>query len=138
MKPRLDEIFLVCVFKIIFSHFLLWFLSCQFIQGKLFGTVHSDDSVWTIEDGCLLTIVMSKANYEKKEEIWEALLHDGHYQPDPPTLHEMRKKIDLEKFQLEVIYFECNQLITRLYSIECTLIPGFNLLFVFRNLIYYF
>uniref|UniRef100_A0A1B6EC06 CS domain-containing protein n=1 Tax=Clastoptera arizonana TaxID=38151 RepID=A0A1B6EC06_9HEMI len=71
------------------------------IKGKLFGSVHCDDSVWTIEDGCLLNIVLSKAQYEKKEDIWEALLQDGSYQPDLLTLHEMRKKIDLEKFQLE-------------------------------------
>lgn len=70
-------------------------------KGKLFSTVHADDSVWTIEDGKILNIVISKADYAEKEQIWEALLEDGRYQPDAWTIHEMRKKIDLEKFQIE-------------------------------------
>lgn len=49
-----------------------------------------------------MNIVLPKADYSKKEIIWEALLGDGQYRPDPITLIEMRKKIDLEHFQIEV------------------------------------
>lgn len=72
------------------------------LKGNTFEIVHPDDSVWTIEDGCVLNIILSKAEYEGKDTIWEALLSDRSFQPDPLTLHEMRKKIDLEKFQIEV------------------------------------
>lgn len=51
----------------------------------------------------MLNIVLPKADYSAKEIIWEALLADGQYKPDPITLLEMRKKIDLEHFQIEVI-----------------------------------
>lgn len=30
-------------------------------------------------------------------------MEDGSYKADPITYHEMRKKMDLEKFQIEVI-----------------------------------
>lgn len=74
------------------------------MQGKLFRTVHADEAVWTLEDnGSLINIVLPKADYSKKEIIWEALLMDGKFAPDPRTLLEMRKKIDLEHFQIEVI-----------------------------------
>ena len=72
------------------------------MKGPLFSTVHPDDLVWTIEDGCLLDIVLSKTSPITKNEVWEALLEGGGFQPDPLTFHEMRKKLDLEHFQLEV------------------------------------
>lgn len=34
--------------------------------------------------------------------MWESLLNDGQYQPDPWILHETRKNLDLERFQIEV------------------------------------
>lgn len=34
--------------------------------------------------------------------MWESLLADGKYQPDAWTLNEMRKTLDLERFQMEV------------------------------------
>lgn len=71
-------------------------------QGNLFKAVHGDDSLWTIEDGSVLDIVLSKADTFKQDEIWESLLEGDGYKPDPLTLHEMRKKLDLERFQLEV------------------------------------
>ena len=64
--------------------------------------MHPDEAVWTIEDKSTLNIVLPKADYSKKEIIWEALFVDGRYKPDPLTLHEMRKKLDLENFQIEV------------------------------------
>lgn len=46
--------------------------------------------------------MLTKADYVKKEIVWEALLEDGSYRADPITYQEMRKKMDLEKFQIEV------------------------------------
>lgn len=72
-------------------------------QGKLFRTIHADEAVWTIEDNSsLLSIVLPKADFAGKEIIWEALMDSGQYHADPLTFHEMRKKLDLEKFQIEV------------------------------------
>ncbi|XP_065203774.1 nudC domain-containing protein 2-like [Planococcus citri] len=72
------------------------------LEGKLFRPVHADEAVWTIEDnGSLLNIVLPKADYAAKEIVWEALTADEKYHADPVTLHEMRKKLDLEKFQIE-------------------------------------
>ncbi|KAJ1530387.1 hypothetical protein ONE63_005296 [Megalurothrips usitatus] len=70
-------------------------------KGNLFSPVHADDCVWTIEDGSLLDIVLSKTDTFKQDAIWESLLEDGGYKPEPLVFHEMRKKLDLERFQLE-------------------------------------
>jgi hypothetical protein len=64
--------------------------------------VHADETVWTVEDNKLLNIVLAKADVSSKDEIWESLLEGGVYQPDPFTMQEMRKKLDLERFQIEV------------------------------------
>jgi hypothetical protein len=64
--------------------------------------VHADETVWTLEDNKLLNIVLAKADVSLKDEIWESLLEGSVYQPDAYTLHEMRKKLDLERFQIEV------------------------------------
>jgi hypothetical protein len=64
--------------------------------------VHPDETVWTVEDNKLLNIVLAKADVALKDEIWESLLEADMYKPDPFTLHEMRKKMDLERFQIEV------------------------------------
>ncbi|XP_046394213.1 nudC domain-containing protein 2-like isoform X2 [Ischnura elegans] len=69
-------------------------------KGKLFGVVRSDEMIWTIEDGNKLWIVLSKIPQKRKDEVWEALLMDN-YAADPYTFHEMRKKMDLEWFQIE-------------------------------------
>lgn len=101
----------ICIIKVILG----------FFQGKPFSTVKEDDSVWTIEDGDggkrILSIVLTKADYVGKEKIWEALMDDRSYQPDPMTFHEMRKKIDLEKFQLEVNFI---LLFNFIFTEECT------------------
>ncbi|PSN42495.1 hypothetical protein C0J52_09796 [Blattella germanica] len=70
-------------------------------KGRLFSTVHPDETIWTIEDSKLLNIVLAKADVTLKDEIWESLLEGEMFKPDPLTLHEMRKKMDLEKFQIE-------------------------------------
>ncbi|XP_034246953.1 nudC domain-containing protein 2-like [Thrips palmi] len=79
------------------------------IKGNLLKAVHGDDSLWTIEDGSILDIVLSKSDTFKQDEIWESLLEEEGYKPDPLTLHEMRKKLDLERFQLENPGFDFSQ-----------------------------
>ncbi|VVC24872.1 Hypothetical protein CINCED_3A014389 [Cinara cedri] len=74
-------------------------------SGNLFRKVHGDESLWLLEDeGTLLKIILIKADYIKKEIVWESLLEDGSFKADPITYIEMKKKIDLEKFQIEVRY----------------------------------
>ena len=60
-----------------------------------------DESTWTIEDRKLLRIQLVKADERTKDHCWLSLL-EGQFTPDPITLNEMRKKLDLERFQLEV------------------------------------
>lgn len=64
--------------------------------------MHADETVWTVEDNKLLNIVLAKADVTLKDEIWESLLEGDMYKPDPFTLHMMRQKLDLERFQIEV------------------------------------
>ncbi len=73
---------------------------CFCFQGPLFSTVFEDESVWTIEDRKLLRIQLIKSDQKTKDKCWLSLLQ-GQFQPDTLTLTEMRKKLDLERFQLE-------------------------------------
>jgi len=59
-----------------------------------------DESTWTIEDRKLLMIQLVKADERTKDHCWLSLL-EAEFTPDPITLSEMRKKLDLERFQLE-------------------------------------
>ncbi|XP_076067240.1 nudC domain-containing protein 2-like isoform X2 [Oratosquilla oratoria] len=70
------------------------------IEGKLYSVVREDETLWTLEDKKILHIVMSKADPMHKEKVWEGLLTDN-YTADPWVLLEMRKKLDLERFQME-------------------------------------
>ena len=48
-----------------------------------------------------MSILLAKAECSRpSDEVWPALL-EGEYRADPLVLHEMTKKIDLEKFQIE-------------------------------------
>lgn len=69
-------------------------------QGKLYSTVIEDESVWTIEDQKLLRIQLVKADERTKDNCWISLL-ENQFIPDVLTLTEMRKKLDLERFQIE-------------------------------------
>ena len=60
-----------------------------------------DESTWTIEDRKLLRIQLVKADERTKDQCWLSLL-ENQYQPDAFVISEMRKKLDLERFQLEV------------------------------------
>ena len=75
-----------------------------------------DESTWTIEDRKLLRIQLVKADERTKDHCWLSLL-EAQFTPDPITLSEMRKKLDLERFQLEVTlntfkYSACNSIIS--------------------------
>ncbi|XP_045599088.1 nudC domain-containing protein 2 isoform X2 [Procambarus clarkii] len=82
------------------SHIKVVVLDKVIFEGQLFGVVRADETVWTLEDKKLLHIAMSKADACSKETLWEGLLTDN-FLADPWTIHEMRKKLDLERFQIE-------------------------------------
>lgn len=84
----------------------LYELLVIYFQGRLRDTVHADEALWTLEDnGRLLSLVLPKAEYDKKDNMWKSLLANGSYEPDYMTLNKMREKLDLEQFQIEVRHF---------------------------------
>ncbi|XP_008181267.1 nudC domain-containing protein 2 isoform X1 [Acyrthosiphon pisum] len=84
-------------------------ITCQILgkplfSGNLFRKVRADDTLWTLEDnGTLLNIVLTKADYSNKENVWEAIMEDGSFKADPITYIEMMKKMDLEKLQMKIL-----------------------------------
>ena len=98
-------------------------------EGIPFETIIEDESTWTIEDQQLLRIQLVKMDERSKDTCWLSLLKDPiQFQPDPYILNDMRKKLDLERFQLEVhdiqFYTVFVYLITRsFYFIQN---PGFD------------
>lgn len=98
-----------------------------YFQGPLFDVVVADDIVWTIEDAPkpepgeekpdfrLLHVVLTKLGAGRLgpkmgqgsggEGLWNSILKgDGEcYAASSLILHQMRQKIDLERFQIEVI-----------------------------------
>lgn len=68
-------------------------------QGQLFSCIHVDESMWSLEDGNLIRILLSKA---KSSDVWPSLMADGRYAASPQVLMEMKKQADLELFQLQV------------------------------------
>ncbi|XP_028816334.1 nudC domain-containing protein 2 [Denticeps clupeoides] len=71
----------------------------QVFKGKLFGTTVEDEATWTLEDKCLIRIVLMKANREAGN-CWGSLL-DGQYSADPWVQDQMQRKLTLERFQRE-------------------------------------
>lgn len=72
-------------------------------EGIPYETIIEDESTWTIEDQQLLRIQLVKMDERSKDTCWLSLLKDPiQFQPDPYILNDMRKKLDLERFQLEV------------------------------------
>ncbi|XP_050690034.1 nudC domain-containing protein 2-like [Eriocheir sinensis] len=82
------------------SHIKVEVAGKMVFEGTLFGVVRGDETVWTLEDRKLVRIVMTKADTNTKENVWEGLLKER-FLADPFVLHEMRKKLDLERFQME-------------------------------------
>ncbi|CAN7993042.1 unnamed protein product [Ixodes hexagonus] len=69
-------------------------------SGNLHRTVVADESTWTIEEQECIAILLVKSEPANSEKVWGSLL-EGQYAPDPYVMHEMMKKLDLEKFQIE-------------------------------------
>lgn len=53
------------------------------------------------EERKIIYILLAKVDLPEKEVIWESLLKGGQYAPNPLEEMEMRKKLDLERFQLQ-------------------------------------
>lgn len=82
------------------SHLKVIVLNETIMDGNLYSHVILDDLVWTVEDRKKLYITLAKGDVRTKENTWEGLLKDN-YLVDPWLLHEMQKKLDLERFQIE-------------------------------------
>ncbi|KAK4308201.1 hypothetical protein Pmani_020089 [Petrolisthes manimaculis] len=82
------------------SHIRAVVLDKVIFEGPLFAVVRADEAMWTLEDKKTIHLVMTKADACSKETAWESLLKDD-FLADPWTFHEMRKKLDLERFQIE-------------------------------------
>ncbi|KAK8719597.1 hypothetical protein OTU49_013925 [Cherax quadricarinatus] len=82
------------------SHIKVVLLDKVIFEGRLYAVVRADETVWTLEDKRMLHIAMTKADACSKETLWEGLLTDN-FLADPWTILEMRKKLDLERFQIE-------------------------------------
>uniref|UniRef100_A0A2R5LMP6 Putative nuclear distribution protein nudc n=2 Tax=Ornithodoros turicata TaxID=34597 RepID=A0A2R5LMP6_9ACAR len=70
-------------------------------EGNLCRTVVADECTWTIEEQERVTLLLVKSEPASSEKVWESLLEGRVYAPEPVVMHEMMKKLDLEKFQLE-------------------------------------
>jgi hypothetical protein len=57
--------------------------------------------VWTIE-GQVMTILLARSDHNMKEVIWPYLMADKSFPLDAVALHETKKKLDLERFQVQV------------------------------------
>ncbi|XP_042560853.1 nudC domain-containing protein 2 [Clupea harengus] len=71
----------------------------EVFKGKLFGTTVEDEAMWTLEDKCLIRIVLMKTNREAGN-CWTSLL-EGQYCADAWVQDQMQRKLTLERFQRE-------------------------------------
>lgn len=71
----------------------------EIFKGKLFGTTVADEGTWTLEDKCLIRIVLMKTNREAGN-CWASLL-EGQYCADAWVQDQMQRKLTLERFQRE-------------------------------------
>ncbi|XP_036932264.1 nudC domain-containing protein 2 isoform X2 [Acanthopagrus latus] len=72
----------------------------EIIKGKLCDTTVSDEATWTLEDKCLIRIVLMKTNREAGN-CWSSLL-EGEYCANAWVQDQMQRKLTLERFQREV------------------------------------
>ncbi|CAL4121767.1 unnamed protein product [Meganyctiphanes norvegica] len=89
-----------CNVKLKASYITVTILNETIIDGNLFAFVLVDELIWTLEDKKKLYIILVKGDVKTKETTWQGLLQDN-YLADPWLLHEMQKKLDLERFQIE-------------------------------------
>ncbi|XP_037116860.1 nudC domain-containing protein 2 [Syngnathus acus] len=71
----------------------------EIIKGKFFGATVSDEATWTLEDKCLIRIVLMKTNREAGN-CWSSLL-EGEYSANAWVQDQMQRKLTLERFQRE-------------------------------------
>ncbi|KAM6977472.1 nudC domain-containing protein 2 [Aplochiton taeniatus] len=71
----------------------------EVFKGKLFGSTVADEATWTLEDKCLIRIVLTKSNREAGN-CWTSLL-EGQYSADAWVQDQMQRKLTLERFQRE-------------------------------------
>ncbi|XP_077464651.1 nudC domain-containing protein 2 [Stigmatopora argus] len=71
----------------------------EIIKGRWFGTTVSDEATWTLEDKCLIRIVLMKTNREAGN-CWSSLL-EGEYRANAWVQDQMQRKLTLERFQRE-------------------------------------
>lgn len=71
------------------------------VRAERRGESHHRWETQSSFDPLQVSILLAKAEFSRaSDEVWPSLL-DGEFRADPLVLHEMRKKIDLEKFQIE-------------------------------------
>uniref|UniRef100_A0A3Q2T5F9 CS domain-containing protein n=1 Tax=Fundulus heteroclitus TaxID=8078 RepID=A0A3Q2T5F9_FUNHE len=70
------------------------------VKGRLFDVTVSDEATWTLEDKCLIRIVLMKTNREAGN-CWSSLL-EGEYCANAWVQDQMQRKLTLERFQREV------------------------------------
>ncbi|ESO93904.1 hypothetical protein LOTGIDRAFT_153375 [Lottia gigantea] len=66
-------------------------------QGEFPEPIHGDDGLWTLEDGKIIRICLSKT-FTTPDHCWKSLLV-GQYEANPLIHDEMQKKLTLESFQ---------------------------------------
>ncbi|TNM98688.1 nudC domain-containing protein 2 [Takifugu rubripes] len=71
----------------------------EIIKGKLYDKTVSDEATWTLEDSCLIRIILMKTNREAGN-CWTSLL-EGEYCANAWVQNQMQKKLTLERFQRE-------------------------------------
>ena len=71
----------------------------EVFAGPLFGTIHADEAIWTLEDKKLIRICLSKTD-TSASNCWRSLLK-SEYTADPVTFDQMEQKLTLQRFQLE-------------------------------------
>lgn len=49
-----------------------------------------------------MTILLARSDHNMKEVVWPYLLADKSFGLDAVTLHETKKKLDLERFTVQV------------------------------------
>ncbi|KAM9833402.1 nudC domain-containing protein 2 [Syngnathus typhle] len=71
----------------------------EIIKGRFFGATVSDEATWTLEDKCLIRIILMKTNREAGN-CWSSLL-EGEYSANAWVQDQMQRKLTLERFQRE-------------------------------------
>ena len=70
-----------------------------FLDEPTFGVVDVSESTWSLEDGNIITIYLTKAH---RGELWDAALRGNKaVQLDPMAKEDEKKKLMLERFQEE-------------------------------------